>query len=87
VDFTHPEACPWYASHLHRLVDMSVGSFKTDFGERIPTGVSWYNGADPQKMHNHYAFIYNELVWNVLCEVARNLFCLTAPVYSPHYIK
>ncbi len=23
-------------------------------------------GSDPQKMHNHYAYIYNELVWNVL---------------------
>ncbi|SUG52625.1 glycosyl hydrolase [Salmonella enterica subsp. arizonae] len=40
--------------------------FKTDFGERIPTDVQWFDGADPQKMHNHYAYIYNELVWNVL---------------------
>lgn len=45
---------------------MGVDCFKTDFGERIPTDVVWYDGADPQKMHNHYAFIYNELVWNVL---------------------
>ncbi|STL87378.1 putative glycosyl hydrolase [Escherichia coli] len=39
--------------------------FKTDFGERIPTDVQWFDGSDPQKMHNHYAYIYNELVWNV----------------------
>ncbi len=42
--------------------------FKTDFGERIPTDVQWFDGSDPQKMHNHYAYIYNELVWNVLKE-------------------
>lgn len=68
VDFTNPAACKWYASHLEGLVEMGVDSFKTDFGERIPTDVTWHNGADPQKMHNHYAFIYNELVWNVLRE-------------------
>ncbi|EKY3232189.1 alpha-xylosidase [Cronobacter malonaticus] len=66
VDFTNPAACAWYAGHLKRLVRMGVDCFKTDFGERIPTDVVWHNGADPQKMHNHYAFIYNELVWNVL---------------------
>jgi alpha-D-xyloside xylohydrolase len=41
---------------------------QTDFGERIPTDVVWHDGACPQKMHNHYAYIYNELVWNVLKE-------------------
>ncbi|ELY4714773.1 alpha-xylosidase [Cronobacter sakazakii] len=66
VDFTNPAACDWYAGHLKRLVGMGVDCFKTDFGERIPTDVVWHCGADPQKMHNHYAFIYNELVWNVL---------------------
>ncbi|ELY2642414.1 alpha-xylosidase [Cronobacter sakazakii] len=66
VDFTNPAACDWYAGHLKRLVGMGVDCFKTDFGERIPTDVVWHSGADPQKMHNHYAFIYNELVWNVL---------------------
>ncbi|WP_436877159.1 alpha-xylosidase [Siccibacter turicensis] len=68
VDFTNPAASAWYAGHLKRLVAMGVDCFKTDFGERIPTDVVWHDGADPQKMHNHYAFIYNELVWNVLKE-------------------
>ena len=66
VDFTNPAASAWYANHLKRLVKMGVDCFKTDFGERIPTDVVWHDGSDPQKMHNHYAFIYNELVWNVL---------------------
>ena len=68
VDFTHPGACEWYAGHLKRLIDMGVDCFKTDFGERIPTDVVWANGACPQKMHNHYAFIYNELVYHTLQE-------------------
>ncbi len=67
-DFTNPEACTWYADKLKGLVDIGVDCFKTDFGERIPTDVQWFDGSDPQKMHNHYAYIYNELVWNVLKE-------------------
>lgn len=67
-DFTNPEACRWYADKLKGLVAMGVDCFKTDFGERIPVDVAWYSGACPQKMHNQYAYIYNELVWNVLKE-------------------
>nr|HDW3107781.1 alpha-xylosidase [Escherichia fergusonii] len=67
-DFTNPDACKWYADKLKGLVAMGVDCFKTDFGERIPTDVLWFDGSDPQKMHNHYAYIYNELVWNVLKE-------------------
>lgn len=66
VDFTNPEASAWYAGHLKRLVDMGVDCFKTDFGERIPTDVVWHDGCDPQKMHNHYAFVYNKLVYETL---------------------
>ncbi|AWH87741.1 alpha-xylosidase [Limnobaculum parvum] len=69
VDFTNPEACDWYAGHLRRLIEMGVDCFKTDFGERIPTDVQWHDGSCPQKMHNHYAFIYNQLVWDVLKEM------------------
>ena len=66
VDFTNPQACEWYAGHLKHLVDMGVDCFKTDFGERIPTDVVWHDGCDPQKMHNHYAFVYNKLVYETL---------------------
>lgn len=66
VDFTNPAACDWYASHLKRLIHMGVDCFKTDFGERIPTDVIWHDGSCPQKMHNHYAFVYNKLVYEVL---------------------
>jgi alpha-D-xyloside xylohydrolase len=68
VDFTNPAALRWYRSKLRRLLDMGVDCFKTDFGERIPTDVAWYNGADPQKMHNYYTFLYNQAVFTLLEE-------------------
>lgn len=68
VDFTNPEACRWYRSKLEQLLDMGVDCFKTDFGERIPTDVVYYNGADPHKMHNYYAYLYNKVVYELLQE-------------------
>ena len=66
VDFTNPEACAWYAGHLERLIAMGVDCFKTDFGERIPTDVVYFDGSDPEKMHNYYTFLYNRLVFETL---------------------
>jgi alpha-D-xyloside xylohydrolase len=66
VDFTNPDACDWFAGKLKRLVDMGVDSFKTDFGERIPIDVVYYDGSDPQKMHNYYTFLYNKVVFEAL---------------------
>jgi alpha-D-xyloside xylohydrolase len=68
VDFTNPDARDWYAAHLRRLMDMGVDSFKTDFGERVPTDVVWDDGSDPHKMHNYYTQIYNQTVFDVLRE-------------------
>ncbi|KPV48368.1 alpha-glucosidase, partial [Kouleothrix aurantiaca] len=68
VDFTNPDACAWYAGKLRALLDMGVDCFKTDFGERIPTDVAYHDGSDPQKMHNYYAQLYNQTVFEVLRE-------------------
>ncbi|WP_117168803.1 alpha-xylosidase [Paraliobacillus sediminis] len=68
VDFTNPDAAKWFQSKLKVLIDMGVDSFKTDFGERIPTDVVYYDGSDPQKMHNYYAYQYNEVVYDLLKE-------------------
>jgi len=69
VDFTNPAACTWFNSKLKALLDMGVDSFKTDFGERIPTDVVYHDGSDPVKMHNFYSYLYNETVFNLLTEV------------------
>ncbi|PTM59507.1 alpha-xylosidase [Desmospora activa] len=68
VDFTNPEACTWFKQKLARLIEMGVDSFKTDFGERIPTDVVYFDGSDPEKMHNYYAFLYNQIVFELLEE-------------------
>jgi alpha-D-xyloside xylohydrolase len=68
VDFTNPEAVRWYQSKLKRLMDMGVDCFKTDFGERIPTDVVYFDGSDPMKMHNYYTQLYNKAVFEVLEE-------------------
>lgn len=68
VDFTNPAARRWYADKLRALCDMGVDAFKTDFGERIPTDVQWFDGSDPLKMHNYYTQIYNGVVFDVLKE-------------------
>lgn len=46
VDFTNPDAVKWFKGHLKRLMDMGVDCFKTDFGERIPTDVVYFDGSD-----------------------------------------
>jgi alpha-D-xyloside xylohydrolase len=67
VDFTNPDACKWYQGKLQKLVDMGVDTFKTDFGERIPTGdVVYFDGADSGKMHNYYPYLYNKVTFEVL---------------------
>jgi len=67
VDFTNPAAVDWYTSKLEVLLDMGVDCFKTDFGERIPvTGVQYFDGSDPVRMHNYYTFLYNQAVFRLL---------------------
>ena len=66
IDFTNPAAVAWYQGKLKELLDMGVDSFKTDFGERIPTDAVYYDGADPEMMHNYYAYLYNEVVFDLL---------------------
>ena len=62
VDFTNPDARRWYQEKLKTLLDMGVDCFKTDFGERIPTDAVYFDGSDPEKMHNYYTYLYNKTV-------------------------
>jgi alpha-D-xyloside xylohydrolase len=66
VDFSNPEAREWYASKLDALLDMGVDCFKSDFGERIPTDVTYFDGSDPDDMHNYYTYLYNKTVFDLL---------------------
>ncbi|MDR1443350.1 MAG: alpha-xylosidase [Treponema sp.] len=66
VDFTNPAAAAWFAGKLKGLLDIGVDCFKTDFGERIPVDAAYYDGSDPQKMHNYYTYLYNKTVFELL---------------------
>ena len=66
LDFTNPAACKWYQDKLEVLMDMGVDCFKTDFGERIPVNCVYFDGSDPEKMHNFYTYLYNKTVYELL---------------------
>lgn len=68
VDFTNPAATKWYTDKLRTILHNGVDCFKTDFGERIPINVSYYDGSDPHAMHNYYTYLYNKAVFNLLKE-------------------
>ncbi|MEW1845287.1 alpha-xylosidase [Nonomuraea angiospora] len=68
VDFTNPEATRWFQSKLRALQDQGVDAFKTDFGERIPLDVAYFDGSAPERMHNLYTHLYNTAVFEVLEE-------------------
>jgi alpha-D-xyloside xylohydrolase len=68
VDFTNPAARAWFIAKLRALLAMGVSCFKTDFGERIPTDVVYFDGSDPERMHNFYTYLYNEAVFELMTE-------------------
>ena len=68
VDFTNPDAVAWFKGKIAALVDMGVDAIKTDFGERIPEDVAYFDGADPHRMHNYYTELYNRAVFEALDE-------------------
>ncbi len=79
VDFTNPAASKWYGDKLRALCDMGVDCFKTDFGERIPTDVVYFDGSDPMRMHNYFTYLYNQCVFDVLKDYyGENKACLFA---------
>lgn len=79
VDFTNPAAVRWFQSKLEKLCEMGVDCFKTDFGERIPTKVKYFDGSDPVAMHNYYTYLYNKAVFEVLEKYyGKNKACLFA---------
>ncbi|MFV0287422.1 MAG: alpha-xylosidase [Demequina sp.] len=66
VDFTNPDARAWFQEHLRVLLRQGIDALKTDFGERIPTEVTYHDGSDPLVMHNLYTQLYNDAVFEVL---------------------
>lgn len=68
VDFTNPAAREWFKDKVKALLNQDVDAIKTDFGERIPRDVVWYDGSPKLSMHNWYTQLYNQAVFEAIEE-------------------
>lgn len=68
VDFTNPAAREWFKDKVKVLLNQGVDAIKTDFGERIPRDVVWYDGSPKLSMHNWYTQLYNQAVFEAIEE-------------------
>lgn len=50
------------------MLNQGVDAIKTDFGERIPRDVVWYDGSPKLSMHNWYTQLYNQAVFEAIEE-------------------
>ena len=67
LDVTNPAARDWYCGKIKKVLDQGIDCLKTDFGERIPVrDIVYYDGSDPLRMHNYYAFLYNQMIFELL---------------------
>ena len=70
VDFTNPAAREWFKDKVKALLNQGVDAIKTDFGERIPRDVVWYDGSPKLSMHNWYTQLYNQAVFEAIEETS-----------------
>lgn len=68
ADFTNPAAREWFKDKVKALLNQGVDAIKTDFGERIPRDVVWYDGSPKLSMHNWYTQLYNQAVFEAIEE-------------------
>ena len=68
VDFTNPAAREWFKDKVKALLNQGVDAIKTDFGERIPRDVVWYDGSPKLSIHNWYTQLYNQAVFEAIEE-------------------
>lgn len=68
VDFTNPAAREWFKDKVKALLNQGVDAIKTDFGERMPRDVVWYDGSPKLSMHNWYTQLYNQAVFEAIEE-------------------
>lgn len=49
MDFTNPGGREWSAAKRSALLDVGVDCFKSGFGERIPTDVTYFDGSELER--------------------------------------
>ena len=70
IDFTHPDAYDWWKHQHKSLFEMGIDMIKADFGEQITDDMHAYNGANGQELHNVYALLYNQCVYDAAKQYA-----------------
>jgi alpha-D-xyloside xylohydrolase len=63
IDFTNPDAYRWYRDQHKQLYDIGISVMKTDYGEAVPEDVIAFNGDTGKRIHNIYAHLYNQCVY------------------------
>lgn len=63
IDLTNPDAYNWYRHQHKQLFDIGVSVMKTDYGEAVPDDVVAFNGDSGKRLHNIYANLYNQCVY------------------------
>ena len=65
VDFTHPDAYAFWREAHKPLFDLGVDMIKADFGEQLEdNNIVAHNGEGGKALHNVYAFLYNQCVYD-----------------------
>lgn len=69
VDFTNPEAVDWFKGKIRNLLEIGVAVIKTDFAEDMPDDAIAHDGSAAEDLHNLYALLYQQAVFDVTREV------------------
>ncbi|MCX7938485.1 MAG: hypothetical protein N2545_03495, partial [Thermoflexales bacterium] len=62
IDYSNPKAVAWIQEKFRKLFELGVAAIKADFGEGAPPEAR-YHGAPSESMHNRYALLYNQAVF------------------------
>jgi sulfoquinovosidase len=67
VDFTHPDAGPWWQGLVSEAIEDGYDGWMEDFGEYVPPDAVLHDGSSGLAHHNEYCTIYHrashELTW------------------------
>ncbi|MBR3056469.1 MAG: alpha-xylosidase [Clostridiales bacterium] len=78
IDLSLPVVRAWYQKFLDDLLRMGVDTFELDYGADAPIAspyfgpdaerfnITYKNKLDPESMHNYYAYLFAETVFEVL---------------------
>jgi len=69
VDFTNPAAMIWWQNKLTNLLRQGASVFKVDFSDRVPENALFFNRRTGKEMHNLYAHLYVQAVYEAVEEI------------------